>query len=77
MPICLDPSGSTFVYSLYVEQISLSSQGRELNGRQAFCRWCLKGTEDRSSAFTLCAGAQKDLKKYITSISSYIINILH
>lgn len=53
MPICLGPSGTTFVYSLYVETISLSTAGADLNGREVFCRWTLKGLEDRSQSFAL------------------------
>lgn len=53
MPICLDPSGTTFVYSLYVEAISLSPCGAHLKNREVVCRWSLKGLEDRSQSFTL------------------------
>ncbi|CAK9022866.1 unnamed protein product [Durusdinium trenchii] len=53
MPICLDPSGTTFVYSLYLETLSVTERGRPLHSRQAFFRWTLKGLEDRSSSFPL------------------------
>ncbi|CAJ1409285.1 unnamed protein product [Effrenium voratum] len=46
-------TAARFVYSLYLESISLTTTNASLTDREAFCRWTLKGLEDRSPGFTL------------------------
>eukprot|EP00930_Biecheleria_cincta_P000016 TRINITY_DN10002_c2_g1_i1.p1 TRINITY_DN10002_c2_g1~~TRINITY_DN10002_c2_g1_i1.p1 ORF type:complete len:357 (-),score=68.83 TRINITY_DN10002_c2_g1_i1:31-1101(-) len=55
MPICVDPTGRTFVYSLYVETLALAAGNEDLEGTEADCRWTVKGLEERSLPLTLSA----------------------
>lgn len=53
MPICVDPTGRTFVYSLYVETLALAAGNEDLEGTEVVCRWTVKGLEERSAPVTL------------------------
>lgn len=53
MPICVDPTGRTFVYSLYVETLAIAAGNEDLEGTEAVCRWTVKGLEERSPPLTL------------------------